>query len=185
MKKLLIDMDDVICEGNFLTLANKFLNTNYKKEDLKDFYIQHIIPEEKREEWIKFFRNHNSYDYVVFVPDAYEVIEKLNSIYDIYIVTAYIIKEDKEFAGTYLKYKYDWLYKNMPFIPPEKYIFCSNKHIVDGDIRIDDRIENLTGKSETKLLFTAYHNKKIEKSTLTDNNIIRVNNWKEIKKLLI
>ena len=32
MKKIMIDMDDVICGGGFLKLVNDFLGTNYKEE---------------------------------------------------------------------------------------------------------------------------------------------------------
>ena len=30
MKRLLIDMDDVICENGFIRMINEFLGTNYK-----------------------------------------------------------------------------------------------------------------------------------------------------------
>lgn len=30
MKKIMIDMDNVICEGGYLNVVNKFLKTNYK-----------------------------------------------------------------------------------------------------------------------------------------------------------
>ena len=33
MKKIMIDMDDVICGGGFLKLVNDFLGTDYKEED--------------------------------------------------------------------------------------------------------------------------------------------------------
>ena len=49
MKKIMIDMDDVICDGGFLSLVNQFLNTNYKKEDIKTYYIQDLIPKERYE----------------------------------------------------------------------------------------------------------------------------------------
>lgn len=47
MKKIMIDMDDVICDGGFLSLVNQFLGTNYKKEDIKTYYIQDLIPKER------------------------------------------------------------------------------------------------------------------------------------------
>ena len=44
MKKLIIDVDDVICEGSYLSLLNKFLKTNYTYDDFKSYYLQDIIP---------------------------------------------------------------------------------------------------------------------------------------------
>ena len=61
MKKLMIDMDDVICDGGFLTLVNQFLNTNYKIEDVKAYYIQDLIPKERMSEWARFFQGKNIY----------------------------------------------------------------------------------------------------------------------------
>ena len=55
MKKIMIDMDDVICGGGFLAIINEFLGTSYREEDIKTYYIQDIIPEYKREEWKVFF----------------------------------------------------------------------------------------------------------------------------------
>lgn len=36
-----------------------------------------------------------------------------------------------------------------------------------------------------KMLFTAYHNKDITDEELKDNEVIRVNGWKEIEKILL
>ena len=94
MKKIMIDMDDVICEGGFLSLVNQFLKTNYKIEDIKTYYVQDVIPKEKLEEWSKFFNTKNVYDYCKMVKDAYEVLEKLSKKYEIYIASAYIFRDN-------------------------------------------------------------------------------------------
>ena len=52
------------------------------------------------------------------------------------------------------------------------------------DIRIDDRLNNLSGAT-TKLLFTAWHNKDLSKEELKKKNTIRVNSWKEIEDILL
>lgn len=185
MKKILIDMDDVICEGGFLRLVNQFMNTNYTKEDIPTYHIQDLVPEEKRKEWNEYFKKYNLYNYVEFLPDAYEVIEKLNRQYEIYILTAYVLRDLPEFSGKFLHYKYDWLYQNLPFIHPDNYIFTTNKEVINGDIRIDDKLSNLDGPAQTKLLFASYHNQNHTKEELEQKNVIRVNSWKEIEKILI
>ena len=78
MKKIMIDMDDVICDGGFLSLVNQFLGTNYKKEDIKTYYIQDLIPKERQKEWSEFFNTKNVYDYCELLPNAYEVMENLS-----------------------------------------------------------------------------------------------------------
>lgn len=185
MKKIAIDMDDVICGGGFLAIINEFLNTSYKENDIKTYYIQDIIPEEKRKEWKTYFENKNVYDYTYILPNAYDVMEKLSKKYELYIVTAYIFKDDEWKSAEHLKNKFNYLMKTFPFIKPEQYIFTSSKEIINCDVRIDDKMSNLEGNAETKLLFSAYHNKDISNKELEKENIIRVNDWKEIEKILL
>lgn len=73
----------------------------------------------------------------------------------------------------------------MPFIDPKRFIFLSDKELVDADIRIDDSVDKLKGKAEIKLLFTAYHNKNITADELKEKKLTRVNSWKEIEKILL
>lgn len=185
MKKIMIDMDDVICDGGFLSLVNKFLKTNYQKKDLKTYYIQDLIPKEKYPEWTEFFNTKNVYDYVEFLPDCYEVMEKLSKKYELYITTAYIFRDNEEYSAKNLKNKFEWLYENIPFISPNNYIFTTNKEIINCEIKIDDKLSNLSGNAETKLLFTAYHNKYIKEKELKEKGVIRANGWKDIEKILL
>lgn len=185
MEKLIVDMDDVITEKGFIRMINEFLGTKYKSEDANSYYVNDLIPKDKFEEWVKFFEEKNVYDYVNIVKYAPEVIEKLNKFYDIYIITAYIFRDKPEISGNQLKNKFDYLAKNFPFIAPKKFIFLSDKELVDADIRIDDSVDKLKGKAEMKLLFTAYHNKNIADDELKEKKLTRVNSWKEIEKILL
>lgn len=184
MKKIMVDMDDVICEGGFLALVNEFLGTNYQKEEIKTYYIQDLIPKEKHAEWATFFNTKNVYDYCEMLKDCYEVLEKLSKQYEIYITTAYIFRDNEEYSAKNLKNKFEYLYEKLPFISPNNFIFTTNKEIIDCEIKIDDKLSNLEGKAETKLLFTAYHNKQLTDEELNKQNVIRVNSWKEIEKIL-
>lgn len=185
MKKIMIDMDDVICDGGFLSLINQFMKANYTVEDVKGYYMQDLIPKEQYKEWTEFFNKKNVYDYVEFLPNCYEVMEKLSKKYELYITTAYIFRDNEEYSAKNLKNKFEWLYENIPFISPNNYIFTTNKEIINCEIKIDDKLSNLSGNAETKLLFTAYHNKYIEEEELREKGVIRANGWKDIEKILL
>jgi len=185
MERIMIDMDDVICENGFLTLVNDFLNTNYKKEDIKTYYIQDVIPKEKYQEWTEFFNSKNVYEYVEFLPNTYDVMEKLSKKYELYICSSFIFRDNEEYSAKNLKNKFEWLYENLPFISPNNYIFTTNKEIVNCQIKIDDKLSNLNGNAKIKMLFDSYHNKDISKEELEKKNIIRVNGWKDIEKILL
>lgn len=182
MKKIMIDMDDVIVSGGFLHLLNEFMHTNYKEEDFKGFYMQDVVPNKK--EFFDYFFSKNLYDYCEIKEGAVEAIKELTKTYEIYICTSYIYREAVEDSSIILKYKYDYLIKNFPFINPNNFIFTGDKSIIDCDIKIDDRVENLKNAAK-KILFTAYHNKGISNEELQEKNIIRVNGWLEIKRLLL
>lgn len=186
MKRILIDMDDVICQGGFIYHINNFLGTNYMQSDMKDYYMQDIIPKEKFEEWNIYISEQNIYkEGNAFLANAREAIEKLCRCYDVYIVTAYIFKDCKEKSGKHLFNKFEWLCKEFPFIDPYNFIFSCHKELIEGDIRIDDKLSNLEGRGETKLLFTAYHNKNITDNELLKKGVLRVNGWGDIEKLLL
>ncbi len=181
-KRIMVDMDDCITTGGFLHLINKYLNTNYTENDFDEFYMQNIIPD--KDKFFKWFQNYNMYDYCYLIEDVYEVLEKLSKEYEIFIGTSYIIPEILDETSFLLPQKYDFLRKTLPFINPHNFIFLGNKSVLNCDIKIDDRLDNLDG-AKTKILFTAFHNKKISEKNLKKQGIKRVNNWKEIEQLLL
>lgn len=190
-KSILLDVDEVICFAGYLDAANKFMNTNYKIEDINTYYIEDaIIPKDKLEEYNKFLSNINFYENPYILPDAIEVIKKLNKYYDIYICSACVMHINIKDSGKQFKDKYDFLIRALPFLNAENFIFTNAKHIIKADIQIDDKLSNLEGDIPIKILFPSYHNKYISKDELDKKNIIKAGNdwktaWSEIEKILL
>lgn len=185
-KKIILDIDDVICDSGFLYLINQFLGTNYKIDDFTDYYIDDIIGnQQKKQEFYKYFLKYNAYDYVELFPNAYETIEKLNKKYDIYICSACVNPFFINESGRRFMDKFDWLVKTFPFLDPNKFIFSNAKNMLQADIQIDDRLPNLEGDIPLKFLFTSYHNKEISDSELELKNVVRVTDWKDIERILL
>ena len=67
---------------------------------------------------------------------------------------------------------------HFPFITWKHIVFCGHKHMIQADYLIDDHEKNLHTFTGTPLLFTAPHNLHIA-------DFKRVNNWKEVEKLLL
>lgn len=184
-KTIMIDMDNVICEGGYLHLVNAFLNTHYSEEDLHGYFAESLVPEEMREAYEEYFHKHNVYDYAMEIRDAVSIIEKLSKQYQVYICTAYYGHIQPEKLGYLLLYKFNWLTEHFPFLDARNFIMTNNKQILDVDIKIDDTLENLEGHGSIKLLFDSYHNRNISKEELEKKNVIRVKNWLEIKDILL
>ena len=180
-RSIMVDMDEVITEGGFLYLINEYLGTNYTKEDVGGYYMQDLVPD--KDKFFKYFISKNMYDYNILLPNVKEVLEELQKYYDIYIGTSYIIPELPRESSMILKYKHEFLYDNLPFIKPENYIFITNKSLLDCDIKIDDKLDNLKN-AKIKLLFDSYHNKGLSDDYLKSVGVVRVHNWLEIKDIL-
>ena len=129
------------------------------------------------------YKNDNG-DYIKPLPNCVNIVKELNEKYDVYIVTAYIWKENVIDAATNLKNKFEYLHHWFPFIDTNNFIFMTNKTKIKYDIGIDDRESNLKN-CDKKLLFTEFRNKKITDEELKSKKIIRVNNWLDVKKELL
>ena len=183
MKTLMIDMDDVLIYGNFSKILEDYLGYKPDYDNIKNYYIQDIL-EDKKDNFFSKFKDMDMYENATLLPDCYEILKKLSEYYKIYICTDYIWREIIEYAGNNLKNKYNFLYKKLDFIEPKNFIFVGDKSVVNCDIKIDDKVNNIEG-AKTKLLFTAWHNKDLTDEELKKQNIIRVNNWKEIATILL
>ena len=181
-QSIMIDMDDVIVGGGFLYLINQFLGTHYTEADFKDFYMQDIIPDKKA--FFEYFLTKNMYDHCEMNENAYEVIKELNEVFNVYIGTSYIFPEIIKESGIILLHKYNYLMEKLPFLTPKNFVFLVDKSVLNCDIRIDDRLDNLIG-AERKILYLAYHNKDISPETLQEQGVERADNWLDIKKILL
>ena len=183
MKRLMIDMDNCITDALFMDRINEFLGTNYKLEEQTEFRLQKITGDRIDEFW-QFMKDKSFYDDAPLIKGAYKALEILNKKYDLYIITAFIYpNSNPDISSNNLKFKYEYLRKNLPFISPKQYIFIEDKEIIQSDIAIDDRLKHLKS-AKTKILFDAWHNRNISDETLKEQGVIRVHTWKEIMKIL-
>ena len=179
MKTLMIDMDDVITIGNFNKYIEEFMNIEINMDNITNYYdVQDLVKSKEYEFW-KYVEDKDLYKGAPLFKDCYEVLEKLNNKYDVYIVTSYLWRDTIDISGKNLGYKYYYLKEMLPFIDPSKYIFTTNKNLLHFDIKIDDKYDNLEN-ADTKILFNSWHNKGKEY-----NGVKRVNNWKEIEEILL
>ena len=180
---ILISLDNVICFPKYLDTINEFMNTNYVIDNFKEYYMDsEVVPDNRYQEFITYLNNKNLYENATLLPNAKEVLEKLNFFYELYIYTSYVNKINNRLSPKEFKNKYDYLLSTLTFIEPEKFVFIENSEILHGDALIDDRISCLksNGNTKYKILFPAYHNKKIPNTYIEQLNIIRAGyNWQE------
>ncbi len=190
-KMLLLDVDEVVVFGGFLEAVNAFLGTSYVIDDFTTYYIDEAaIPKERMDEFNEFLKGRNLYENASLLPGAYESLKKLSQVYNIYPCSGCVNPFDLEGSGRIFKDKYEFLLKELPFIPPENYIFTNSKHIFKADVQIDDRLSNMDRDIETKILFPSYHNKEIRESELEEKGVVRAGadwrtGWDAVLMLLL
>ena len=191
MKKILLDIDEVVCFSGFLTVLNKYLKADYQIDQFTTYYLEEeVLAEDEREAFYDFLNKQNLYEEPDFLPGAIETLERLNEHFDIYVCSSCVNPEDLENSGRIFQDKYNFLRKYLPFLNPKKYIFTSTKNMFKADIQIDDRIQNLDSDIETKILFPSYHNHDITDEELKEKGILRAgtewrNAWQETEKILM
>ncbi len=188
MKKLMCDFDDVICDNKIIDMANEFLGTNFRFEDVGEGYDFSTVvsDEQKLKDLCEYIVTHNFYDGATLKKDCFEVLKELQEKhgYEIYICSACVVVWNEDLSGVVFKNKYDYIRKELPFVNPKNIIFTNAKGVVRGDVMIDDRATNLNGDFKVKLLFDCWYNAKLSEDELKSKNIQRVKNWQEIKKIL-
>jgi len=171
---IFIDMDEVIADtyGAHIEIYNKDYNESLTLEDCWGKEVWKAVPEERLEsiknhaQNIGFFRNLKP------IKDSQEVVKKLHNLHNIYIASAAM-----QFPNSLFE-KNEWLDQYFPFIPWQNRILCGHKHILKGDVLIDDRSYNLENFQGRTLLFTSGHN-------VHTNGFERVNSWGEIAEKLL
>ena len=101
-KSIMIDMDEVIVVGIFSEFLTEFLG-EVDFEKLNGQNRQDLI-RGKEEEFKKIYKYKNLYkndreDYIEPLPDCVNVVKELNEKYDVYIVTAYVWKENEKYTS--------------------------------------------------------------------------------------
>lgn len=168
---ILVDMDDTI-ENLGLAWVD-YLNRKYDKNvnwyDIRKWDMQIPYPDLTEEQIYGALNDEELWDNVTAKEDASHYLKKLmDEGNKVYIVTA-------SWYTTILPKMERCLFKLFPFLTWSQVIVVLDKHMIKGDILIDDNPLNLVGGDYFGVLFTAPHNIEYDDSS---TDIVRVDNWK-------
>jgi 5'(3')-deoxyribonucleotidase len=168
--RILIDMDDTIT--NFLEEViieyNRIYGTNHSINEITEW----VIPSSFEYGLFSVFKQSDILTTITPKLDSIEYINKwIDEGYDVFIVS-----DCCNCADSYGE-KLEWLKTYIPKFDLSHFIPCKNKYVIQGDILIDDNLDNLNKWSLNNpyghdLLMTAQHNKQIQDER-------RINSFKE------
>lgn len=172
MKRLIVDMDDVLADatGQFINFYEKEFGVRVTRESLNGKEEMQRFPDHHQTVYEFTFRK-DFFRTMAVKPHSQRVLEVLNKKYELFIVSSAM-----EFPNS-LNEKLDWLAEHFAFLHWKQFVFCGSKAVVYGDYMIDDLPHNLERFNGEKLMFTAPHN-------LQHNRFTRVNDWQEIENML-
>jgi 5'-nucleotidase len=168
MKRLIVDMDDVMADatGQFINYYEREFGVRIERDVLngkaegEGFPGNHSVLRQFPYQ-LDFFRT------MAVNPDCQGIMEQLNRKYEVFIVSAAM-----EFPQS-LSEKLQWLKEHFPFLSWKQIVFCGSKAVVHGDYMIDDLPHNLERFNGEKYIFTAPHNAHM-------NHYKRLNNWIQV-----
>jgi len=171
---LFVDMDEVIADacGAFLERYNLEFNESVTLAQCHGREVWEGIPEERRDVARRYHHEDGFFRNLKPIANSQEILKALTQKYNVYIASAAM-----EFPNS-LREKSEWLDEHFPFIHWKKRILCGDKHILKGDILIDDRSFNLDPFEGRTIMFTSPHN-------VNSKGHQRANNWQEVGELLL
>ena len=171
-QKIFIDIDNTILpliEEIIIRYNLKYCD-NVSSDKITDYDIsKHIKPQ--CTSIFKEFASDDLFGNVIPYEGAVESMVYLNSKYELYFVSAG--------HPNSMKFRDKWLDKHFNFYSSAQLVMLRNKKMLNGDLLIDDYIENLIGGSYEKLLFRMPWNDNVPKSVLLQNTIYNIDSWSE------
>ena len=171
---LFVDMDEVIADAYKakVDIYNKEFGGQLTLETCQGKEVWQCVPAEHQDTVKRFASRDGFFRDLKPIQNSQEVMEQLSKKFEVYIASAAM-----QFPKS-LREKSDWLDEYFPFIHWRNRILCGNKHILHGDILIDDRSYNLESFNGRTLLFTSPHN-------IHTNGFDRVDTWQNVASLLL
>lgn len=172
--RIAIDMDDVLADSAAKAVKSFHRDHGFgpSHEEILGKGLQDAVHPDYAEKIISYFFQKGFLRDVPLIADCQEVVRKLYDKHEVFIVSA---ATEMPFS---LEDKYFWLEEHFPYITYKRIVFCGDKSIIKADVLIDDRARNFENFEGRALLFTAHHN-------IHEKRFERVNNWKEVEKLLL
>jgi 5'(3')-deoxyribonucleotidase len=171
---IFVDMDEVIADtyGAHIEIYNEEFQGELTKDKCAGTEVWRMVPEAHQESVRKHATRRGFFKELKVIKGSQEVLAKLSAKHEVYIASAAM-----QFPNS-LEEKSEWLDEHFPFIPWQNRILCGHKHILKGDVLIDDRSYNLENFEGRSLQFTSPHNVNTE-------GFERVNTWCEIGEKLL
>jgi 5'(3')-deoxyribonucleotidase len=173
MLRIVIDFDETL----FPTLEkvvetyNKRNNANIELSQITTYSLYDCFPADIADEIIALFVDKSIYNNLQPYKGSVKAVKTLaDKGYEIYVATATDIKN--------MEWKEKLLQRYFPFIPKENLIRIHNKKLLNVDVLVEDKLDNLIQTFAERVCFNQPWNQ--DKETDYVCSIYRIHHWGEI-----
>ena len=169
---ILVDMDDVLEQlvPGWVEFVNEQFGTQVTTEDVREWDMSKAFPTLTHAQVYSVVNDERLWDHVQPMPGAAEALQRLMAEgHTVYIVTATGYQTMRSKMEKVL-------FRYFPFLSWSQVIVTESKHLIKGDVLIDDGPHNLTRGDYRKILFDANHNRSFDEASI---GAVRVHDWQE------
>ncbi len=170
---IFVDMDEVIADtyGAHIAWYNRHFGANLTREQCLGGEVWQQVPEHRSHLWSHYFQP-GFFRTLDPIAGSVEVMRELAAKHEVFVASAAM-----QFPNSLVE-KHEWLDEHMPFIHWRNRILLGDKHILRGDVLIDDRLHNLETFKGRGILFTSPHN-------IHAQGFERAGDWEEVAAKLL
>jgi len=168
-----IDMDEVMADtyGAHIKRYNQRHGASLTKMQCMGGEVWEQVPQHRERIWRHYFEP-GFFRGLEPIAHSQEVMQELVEKYQVYVASAAM-----QFPNSLIE-KHQWLDEHFPFIHWRNRILLGDKHILKGDVLIDDRSHNLEAFDGRSILFTSPHN-------VRTTGYERAEDWKDVAAKLL
>lgn len=173
MLRIAIDFDETLFPTleRVIEIYNKRYNTNIEMSQITTYNLAGSLSAEVADELIDLFVDKNVYSCLQPYKGAPRAIKALiEQGHEVYIATSTDVRN--------MEYKEQLLQKHFPFIPKNNFIRIHNKSLLNVDVLVEDKLDNLKSTFADRVCFDQPWNR--DKDTDYVYSIARVRHWGEI-----
>ncbi len=177
MLRIAIDFDSTLFPTmeKVIDIYNKKHNTSINMSQITMYNLHDNFPADVADELIELFVEKEVYSSLQPYKGAIRAVKVLaEQGHEIYIATSTDVRN--------MEWKEELLQKHFPFIPKKNLIRIHNKSLLNVDVLVDDKLDNLKSTFADRVCFNQNWNQDEEADWVY--SIYRIHHWGEINNII-
>lgn len=177
MKRIAIDFDETLFPTleKVLETYNRRHNTNLELSQITTYNLSDSFEADVADELVELFVDKNVYDCLQPYKGAVRAVKTLiEQGHEIYVATSTDVRN--------MEWKEELLQKHFPFIPKKNLIRIHNKALLNVDVLVEDKMDNLTQTFADRVCFNQPWN--VDEGKDYAYSIYRIHHWGEIINII-